>query len=114
MLAGCRISRQALARRKDGSPTDPVSMRRLISHAQMRLGNERVAPIRDWAFLGIAIEIAVAFAEKPESIFVKSEPYVQAVLFNATCRSTTGCALPSNPPSHLVHGHAVLALMERT
>ena len=55
----------------------------LVGHADVRIPIERVFPTSDRTLLGVASELVVAVADQPKSVFVKTEPDVQAVLFDA-------------------------------
>ncbi len=108
-ISGKTFSRRELRRAKQ-----PLPVRTLIGHADVRLRLERVPPMRDRRLLGIPIQLFVALAQEPKSVLVEPHPNVQPMLFDATRRTTARGAFPSEPPAELIHGDVVAVRMLRT
>ena len=87
-------------------PLAPTAAR-MIGDADMRLGEERVAPVSDSAGLGIAAEFGVTFAHQPKGVLVEAEPDMQPVLLDAVRSPAPRGALAAEPPAKLIDAHLV-------
>ena len=105
-----RVARQAVSLGEVGRPLQPGIFRVAVGHADEIVFLERIFPGRDPA-IGIPVEFLVTLPQKPERVFVKAEPDVQPVLFDAVGGTAARRALAAQPPAELIDGDVEAALV---
>src|SRR5262249_45733314 len=94
-------------------PAQPAAHGRRIGDTNIWISEKSIPPSGNWTCLRIATELLVTLTEEPESVFIKAQPYVQTMLFDASGVAPAGRSLTAETPPSLVYRYLVFPTMVR-
>ena len=105
-----RVARIPLARREMRQPESPA-IAVAVRYPDVRRRPKRIAPVREAATRKRSAPFVITSSHQAKSVFIESHPQVQPMLLNAIGHAPSRCSFPAEPPSHLVDGHVVTAMV---